>query len=212
MRSCSRRRPTSGARPVRTFLTVTLPLSMPGVIAGSMLVFIPAIGEYVIPTLLGGRASLMIGRVTFDEFFANRDWPMASALAFAMLLVVVVPIMLMQNAQNAVVSAAMKRGPLIPIIATLGFVFLYAPIIWLVVFSFNDNRLVTVWGGFTTRWYGELFANEKLLAAAILLARDRNHLPRASRWCSARSAPWRWCASAASAASRCWPRPSRRRW
>ena len=60
----------------------------------------------------------------------------------------------------------MKRGPLIPIIATLGYVFLYAPIIWLVVFSFNDNRLVTVWGGFTTRWYGELFQNEKLLTAA----------------------------------------------
>ena len=60
----------------------------------------------------------------------------------------------------------MKRGPLIPIIAALGFVFLYAPIISLVVFSFNDNRLVTVWGGFTTKWYGELFANTKLLAAA----------------------------------------------
>jgi putrescine transport system permease protein len=61
----------------------------------------------------------------------------------------------------------MKRGPFIPIVATLGFLFLYAPIAWLVVFSFNDNRLVTVWGGFTTRWYGELFANEKLLAAAL---------------------------------------------
>jgi putrescine transport system permease protein len=60
----------------------------------------------------------------------------------------------------------MKRGPFIPIVAALGFMFLYAPIIWLVVFSFNDNRLVTVWGGFTTRWYGELFQNEKLLAAA----------------------------------------------
>ena len=68
----------------------------------------------------------------------------------------------------------MKRGPLIPIIATLGFLFLYAPIVWLVVFSFNDNRLVTVWGGFTTRWYGELFQNEKLLAAARE-ARRRGH-------------------------------------
>jgi len=93
-----------GARPVRTFLSITLPLSIPGIVAGSMLVFIPAIGEYVIPTLLGGSSFAMIGRVTFDEFFSNRDWPMASALAFAMLLVVVVPIMLMQNAQNAVVN------------------------------------------------------------------------------------------------------------
>jgi putrescine transport system permease protein len=93
-----------GGRPLRTFLSVTLPLSMPGVIAGSMLVFIPAIGEYVIPALLGGADTLMIGRVLWDEFFSNRDWPVASAVAIAMLVVVVVPIMLMQSAQNAVVE------------------------------------------------------------------------------------------------------------
>ena len=93
-----------GSPPWRAFLDVTLPLSMPGVIAGSMLVFIPAIGEYVIPSLLGGPGTLMIGRVLFDEFFSNRDWPMASALAFAMLIVVVVPIMVLQNAQSAVVT------------------------------------------------------------------------------------------------------------
>lgn len=93
-----------GARPVGTFLNVTLPLSMPGVIAGSLLVFVPAIGEFVIPALLGGPGTLMIGRVLWDEFFANRDWPIAAAVAFAMLLVVVIPIMLMQNAQNAIVE------------------------------------------------------------------------------------------------------------
>jgi putrescine transport system permease protein len=93
-----------GARPIRTFISITLPLSMPGIVAGSLLVFIPAIGEYVIPTLLGGSSFAMIGRVTFDEFFLNRDWPMASALAFAMLLVVVIPIMFMQRAQSAVVG------------------------------------------------------------------------------------------------------------
>ena len=93
-----------GSRPWQTFISVTLPLSLPGIIAGSMLVFIPAIGEYVIPSLLGGSGFLMIGRVLFDEFFLNRDWPMASALAFAMLLVVVVPVMVLQNAQSAVVS------------------------------------------------------------------------------------------------------------
>jgi putrescine transport system permease protein len=60
----------------------------------------------------------------------------------------------------------MKRGPVIPIIAALGYLFLYAPIAWLVIFSFNDNRLVTVWGGFTTRWYGSLFSDPKLLGAA----------------------------------------------
>ena len=93
-----------GARPFRTFLSVTLPLSVPGIIAGSMLVFIPAIGEYVIPTLLGSPNTLMIGRVLWDEFFANRDWPLAASVAIAMLIVVVVPLMLMQNAQNAVVE------------------------------------------------------------------------------------------------------------
>ena len=67
-----------GCRPFRAFLSITLPLSMPGVIAGSMLVFIPAVGEFVIPRLLGGTSSLMIGRVLWDEFFSNRDWPTAS--------------------------------------------------------------------------------------------------------------------------------------
>jgi len=93
-----------GARPFRTFLSVTLPLSLPGIVAGSMLVFIPAIGEYVIPTLLGSPNTLMIGRVLWDEFFANRDWPLAASVAIAMLIVVVVPLMLMQRAQNAVVE------------------------------------------------------------------------------------------------------------
>ena len=93
-----------GARPFRTFLSITLPLSMPGVVAGSLLVFIPALGEYVIPALLGAPDTLMIGRVLWDEFFSNRDWPVASAVAIAMLIVVVVPIMLLQRAQSAVIE------------------------------------------------------------------------------------------------------------
>ncbi|MHA6300197.1 ABC transporter permease subunit [Devosia sp. CAU 1758] len=93
-----------GARPIHTFLFITLPLSLPGVIAGSMLVFIPAIGEFVIPSLLGGPETLMIGRVLWDEFFTNTNWPRAAAVACAMLIVVVVPIMLLQRAQGAVVE------------------------------------------------------------------------------------------------------------
>ncbi len=93
-----------GARPVHTFLFITLPLSLPGIIAGSMLVFIPAIGEFVIPSLLGGPETLMIGRVLWDEFFSATNWPRAAAVAVAMLLVVVVPIMLLQRAQGAVVE------------------------------------------------------------------------------------------------------------
>jgi putrescine transport system permease protein len=86
-----------GSPPWRAFLDVTLPLSLPGVIAGSMLVFIPAIGEFVIPTLLGGPNNLMIGRVLWDEFFGNRDWPVASAVAIAFLVLLVGPIALYQH-------------------------------------------------------------------------------------------------------------------
>lgn len=88
-----------GCRPMKAFFYITLPLSVPGIIAGSLLVFIPAVGEFVIPALLGGPDTLMIGRVLWDEFFANRDWPVASAVAIAVLLLLVVPIMLFQYYQ-----------------------------------------------------------------------------------------------------------------
>lgn len=90
-----------GARPLSIFFTIILPLSLPGIIAGSMLVFIPVIGEFVIPTLLGGPDTLMIGRVLWDEFFANRDWPVASTVAIAMLVIVVLPFMILRHAQSA---------------------------------------------------------------------------------------------------------------
>jgi putrescine transport system permease protein len=88
-----------GARPLTAFLTITLPLSLPGVLGGCLLVFIPAVGEVIIPDLLGGTETLMIGKVLWDEFFSNSDWPMASAVAMAMLAVLVVPIMLFQRAR-----------------------------------------------------------------------------------------------------------------
>jgi putrescine transport system permease protein len=89
-----------GAGPIKSFLRITLPLSMPGVIAGSLLVFIPAVGEYVIPSLLGRTDQLMVAKLLSDEFFLNRDWPKASAVAIAMLLLLVVPIMIFQYFQN----------------------------------------------------------------------------------------------------------------
>jgi putrescine transport system permease protein len=88
-----------GCRPFKAFLQVTLPLSVPGIIAGAMLVFIPAVGEFVIPRLLGGTNSLMIGRVLWDEYFLNRDWPVASAVAICLLLFLVVPIMVFEHFQ-----------------------------------------------------------------------------------------------------------------
>ena len=88
-----------GARPLTAFLTVTLPLSLPGIVAGCLLVFIPSIGEFVIPDLLGGTGTLMIGKVLWDEFFTNADWPLASAVAICLLVLLVAPIALFQRQQ-----------------------------------------------------------------------------------------------------------------
>ncbi len=88
-----------GSTPFKAFWQITFPLSLPGVFAGALLVFIPATGEFVIPDLLGGSSTLMIGRTLWNEFFLNRDWPVASAVAIVLLLVLVVPIVLFQNAQ-----------------------------------------------------------------------------------------------------------------
>jgi len=88
-----------GAKPWRAFLDVTLPLSKNGIIAGSLLVFIPSVGEYVIPELLGGSDTLMIGRVMWEEFFNNVDWPMASAVTCAMVVLLLVPMALFQHYQ-----------------------------------------------------------------------------------------------------------------
>ncbi|NGM88876.1 ABC transporter permease subunit [Parapusillimonas sp. SGNA-6] len=88
-----------GARPWRAFLRITLPLSMPGVIAGAMLVFIPSVGEYVIPEMLGGADTLMMGRVMWTEFFNNADWPMAAAVTCVMVMLLLVPLVLFQYGQ-----------------------------------------------------------------------------------------------------------------
>ena len=88
-----------GAKPFAAFLTITLPLSLPGIVAGCLLVFIPAVGEFVIPDLLGGTETLMIGKVLWDEFFTNGDWSLASAVAVCLLVLLVGPIALFQRNQ-----------------------------------------------------------------------------------------------------------------
>ena len=95
-----------GCTPIRAFWKITFPLSLPGVIAGCLLVFIPAVGEFVIPDLLGGSQTLMIGKTLWNEFFSNRDWPVSSAVAVILLLLLVVPIVLFQRAQ----ARAQERG------------------------------------------------------------------------------------------------------
>ncbi len=161
-----------GATPQAAFFTVTLPLSLPGILAGAALVFIPAIGEFVIPDLLGGPETGMIGKVLWTEFFSNRDWPLASAVAVVLLLVLVLPLALLQRARLTRGSAAVRRlGPGLLLALIGGFAFLYLPILALIAYSFNASRLVTVWGGFSTRWYGALLENQPLLDAAWLSLR-----------------------------------------
>ncbi|WP_299501269.1 ABC transporter permease subunit [uncultured Roseobacter sp.] len=89
-----------GCSRFQAFWLVTIPLSKNGIVAGSFLVFIPALGEYVIPSLLGGSGTLMIGKVLWEEFFNNRDWPVASAVAVILLLILIIPIILFQRNQQ----------------------------------------------------------------------------------------------------------------
>jgi putrescine transport system permease protein len=94
-----------GSPPWRSFWTITVPLAMPGIVAGSLLCFIPAVGEFVIPDLLGGSETLMIGRQLWSEFFSNRDWPLASAVAILLLLTLVVPIVIYRDVEARRVEA-----------------------------------------------------------------------------------------------------------
>ena len=95
-----------GAPPWKAFWRITVPLSRPGIVAGSLLCFIPIVGEFVIPDLLGGSATLMIGQQLWTEFFANRDWPIASAVAVALLCLLIVPILIYQHQQ----ARAIEQG------------------------------------------------------------------------------------------------------
>ena len=91
-----------GSTPLKSFWTVTFPLTLPGVIAGTMTVFIPAVGEFVIPSLLGGSDSLMVGKMLWNEFFRNGDWPQASALALTMLAFLFVPLVALYRYSNKI--------------------------------------------------------------------------------------------------------------
>lgn len=93
-----------GAKPITQFFTITLPQSIPGILAGAMLVFIPVMGEFVIPDLLGGPDTLMLGKLMWIEFFNNKDWPVASALTTILLIALIIPFIFMQNYERKVVD------------------------------------------------------------------------------------------------------------
>ena len=93
-----------GCPPWKAFWTVTLPIALPGVFAGALLCFIPVVGEFVIPDLLGSSDTLMIGQTLWTEFFSNKDWPVASALAIVLLCVLLVPIVIYQHLQSRAIE------------------------------------------------------------------------------------------------------------
>ena len=165
-----------GASAARCFVTIIIPLSLPGVMAGSLLVFIPMVGEFVIPELLGGVGSAMIGKTLWTEFFNNQDWPLSAAIAIGMLVILFVPIVLLQRVQVAATmnetgsnGGAQRHFSWINKLSViLGLAFIYLPILLVIAFSFNDSRLVTIWGGFSLKWYGTLFQNTQLLDSAWL--------------------------------------------
>src|SRR6202158_6028199 len=129
----------------KSFWLVTVPLSLPGMAAGMLLCFIPIVGEFVIPDLLGGSETMMIGQTLWTEFFANKDWPVASAVAVALLIVLLVAIVGYQYVEVRRLQAEgeMRKGPSCLSIAAiaLGLAFLYLPIVILVLYSFNASRL-----------------------------------------------------------------------
>ena len=156
-----------------------VPLTLPGIAAGALLVFIPAVGEFVIPDLLGGPDTLMIGKLLWQEFFDNVDWPAASAIAVALVAVLTLPLLLGAALSRRRATRHERRsrpgGVRGPARSPSGFGFLYLPIAVLIAYSFNGSRLVTIWGGFSTRWYGALIEDEKFLARGADQPRDRGH-------------------------------------
>ena len=160
-----------GATPLQAFWRITVPLSKSGIIAGAMLVFIPSVGEYVIPELLGGPETLMIGRVLWDEYFTNNDWAMASSVTVLVILLILVPMAIFNKYKTdqtrgretmngrTFLQRWFGRGWL-----SLGYLFLYLPIIVLIVFSFNSSRQDMVWTGFSLRWYQELMSDTEIIS------------------------------------------------
>ena len=158
----------------KIFWLVTLPLSSSGIIAGVLLCFIPIVGEFVIPDLLGGSQSPMIGQTIWLEFFGNKDWPAASAVAVVLVVLLVTPIVIYQNRamRGGGARLIMRKVSAFNLAAIfVGIAFLYLPIAVLVIYSFNASRLVAVWGGWSTRWYAELLNDRPLLDAASISIR-----------------------------------------
>jgi spermidine/putrescine transport system permease protein len=155
---------------------VLLPLSMPGVVAGCIFVFVPSMGNFIVPDLLGGGQEVMVGNLIQQQFLSARDWPFGATLAVAligvMLILLVGQATVLRREQGTAErspteSHAGRRRGRRWLRAHMGFVFafLYLPIVVLVVLSFNESGLPTAWTGFSFKWYGSLVNNTELIAS-----------------------------------------------
>ncbi len=156
-----------GARPAARFLRVTLPLSMPGVVAGSLLVFIPALGSFLTSDLLGGAKQIMIGNLVQNQFTTARNWPFGSAASFivmALVLVAVLVYLRVRDQDRGAAIADVRRTPrwLIGVTSRV-YLFLHLPMLVLVVFSFNESKFSVEWTGFTLHWYHRLLERPDIL-------------------------------------------------
>ena len=142
---------------------MTFPLSLPGVAAGAALVFIPVLGMFAIPDLVGGTDGIMIGNLIKSQFLDSRDWPFGSALSIALTGCILLLVALGMGAARP--QAPMRRPYLLWSATALVYLFLYVPLVIVVLYSFNDSRLNAEWVGFTLDWYRKLFGNRDMLQA-----------------------------------------------
>ena len=165
-----------GAGPVERFLRVTLPLSLPGVIAAVLIIFIPTVGDYITPALLGGPDGIMLANLIQAQFGKVNDWPMGAALAVSMMITVAVFSIAVHHYDTANqgadrvkdVSYIDRPNRPLAVYAILYLAFLYVPVMFLPLFSFNDSIYIAFpLKDFTTKWYGELFQNEPMFAALM---------------------------------------------
>ena len=175
---------------------MTVPLSLPGIVAGALLCFIPIVGEFVIPDLLGGSNALMIGQTLWTEFFSNQRLAgglRASPSCCSSILLRADRDLPAPADARELEGALMRKASIFNVTSVaLGLAFLYLPIAILVIYSFNASRLVTVWGGWSTRWYVALLHDRAMLDAAWTSLRIAVAVGDARRPCSARWRRWRW--------------------
>ena len=162
-----------GADRWQTFLRITLPISLPGLSAGGVLVFIASIGAFITPDLLGGARTIMVGNLIQNQFAAVRDQPFGSAVAFLLTFVVLVLLWTgarrarARHAGDSLMPRPRRQGFGLASATTLVYLFLYAPVIVLVFFSFNRSRLSAHWMGFTGEWYALLWRDEQIIQSLL---------------------------------------------